>query len=52
MTIGVSLVVTLNTIPRILPQEPAEEGTEFQSEPWQEAEGAIEARQAELHHHG
>jgi hypothetical protein len=35
-----------------MPQEPAEAGTEFQSEPRQEAEGASEARQAEFHHVG
>jgi hypothetical protein len=51
MTTGVSLVVTLDYMPR-LPQEPAETGTKFQSESRQEAEGASEARQAELHHHG
>jgi hypothetical protein len=33
-----------------LPQEPA--GAEFKPEPRQEAEGAGEARQAELHHDG
>jgi hypothetical protein len=49
MTTNVSLVVTLDTMPRIA-QEPA--GTEFQSEPRKEAEGASETRQAELHHHG
>jgi hypothetical protein len=41
MTTDVSLVVTLDTMPRI---EPAEAGTKFQSEPRQEAEGADEAR--------
>jgi hypothetical protein len=51
MTIDVSLVVTRDTMPRIA-QEPAEAGTEFQPEPRQEAEGASEARHAELHHHG
>ena len=51
MIIGVSLVVTLDTMPRIA-QESTEAGTKFQLESRQEAEGASEARQAELHHHG
>jgi hypothetical protein len=40
------------TLCQELPQEPVEAGAEFQSEPRQEAEGASEARQAELHHYG
>jgi hypothetical protein len=51
MTTDVSLVVTLDTMPRIA-QELAEAGTEFQSESRQDTEGASETRQAELHHHG
>jgi hypothetical protein len=35
-----------------LPQELAETGAKFQSKPRQEAEGASEASQAELHHYG
>jgi hypothetical protein len=35
-----------------LSQELAETGTDYKSEPRQEAEGASEARQAELHHVG
>jgi hypothetical protein len=35
-----------------LPQEPAEAGAKFKPELRQEAEGAGEARQAELHHDG
>ena len=51
MTTDVSLVVTLDTMPRIAP-EISSAGAEFHPEPRQEAEGASEARQAELHHHG
>jgi hypothetical protein len=51
MTTGVSLVVTPGIMPRIA-QKPAAAGTECQPEPRQETEGASEARQAELHHHG
>jgi hypothetical protein len=40
------------TLRQELPQESAEVGAEFKSEPRQEAEGASEARQAELHHYG
>jgi hypothetical protein len=51
MTTDVSLAATLDTMPK-LPPEPAETGAECQSEPRKEAEGASEAGQAELHHHG
>jgi hypothetical protein len=40
------------TLCQELPQEPAEAGAKFQSKPRQEAEGASEARQAELQHYG
>jgi hypothetical protein len=40
------------TLRQELPQEAAEAGAEFQSKSRQEAEGASETRQAELHHHG
>jgi hypothetical protein len=51
MTTDASLVAALDTTQE-LPQEPAEAGAEFQSEPRQETEGASETRQTELHHHG
>ena len=51
MTTSVSLVVTPDIMPRIA-QKPTVTGTECQPEPRQEAEGASEVRQAELHHHG
>jgi hypothetical protein len=40
------------TLRQELPQELAEAGAEFHSEPRQETECASETRQAELHHHG
>jgi hypothetical protein len=51
MTTSVSLVVTPDIMLRIA-KKPAEAGTECQPEPNQEAEGASEARQTELHHYG
>jgi hypothetical protein len=51
MTTSISLVVTLGIMPKIAPK-PAEAGTECQPELRQETEGASEAGQAELHHHG
>jgi hypothetical protein len=40
------------TLRQELPQEPAEAGADFKSKPRQEAEGAGDARPAELHHYG
>jgi hypothetical protein len=51
MPTSVSLVVTL-ALCQELPQKLAEAGTECQPESRQETEGASEAGQAELHHHG
>jgi hypothetical protein len=49
MTTVASPLAALDTMPRTA-QKPVEAGAECKLEPGQEAEGASEARQAELHH--